>query len=200
MVGRVTRSQSKKTDEPAAATPAKKEEKPTPVKAKKTPAKKKEAAPAKPKSPAKAKGGKKGAKKKEEEPEETKDVETEEAEKKEEETEEKEEEGEKKEEKEAEEKEEKEEDKKKVEVEACKQWGAFKTRAEKIRKAVGDKAKVEINVVKVNTYVLYLGTLGWLSFGLLMFIGFYVISSWYLYCSRAREISLWKLVGVRNQL
>jgi len=146
MVGRVTRSQSKKTDEPAAAaTPAKKEEKPSPVKAKKTPAKKKEAA--KPKSPAKGKGGKKGAAgKKKDEPEETKDVETEEAEKKEEETEEKEEGDEKEDAKEEDAKDEK--DKKKVEVEACKQWSAFKTRAEKIRKAVGDKAIVEINVVK----------------------------------------------------
>lgn len=35
-----------------------------------------------------------------------------------------------------------------VSIEACKQWGAFKTRANKIVQAVGDKAKVEINAEK----------------------------------------------------
>lgn len=35
-----------------------------------------------------------------------------------------------------------------VTIEACKQWGAFKTRAAKIQKAVGDKAVVEINKEK----------------------------------------------------
>lgn len=35
-----------------------------------------------------------------------------------------------------------------VTVEACKQWGAFKTRANKIAKAVGDKAVVQINKEK----------------------------------------------------
>lgn len=39
---------------------------------------------------------------------------------------------------------------KKVEVEACKQWGAFKTRANKILQAVGKKAVVEINKEKVG--------------------------------------------------
>lgn len=38
--------------------------------------------------------------------------------------------------------------KKVVIVEACKQWGAFKTRANKIAKAVGDRALVEINKEK----------------------------------------------------
>jgi len=38
--------------------------------------------------------------------------------------------------------------KKVVTIEACKQWGAFKTRANKILKAVGDKAIVEINKEK----------------------------------------------------
>ena len=40
---------------------------------------------------------------------------------------------------------------KKVEIEACKQWGAFKTRANKILKAVGQKAVVEINKEKVSS-------------------------------------------------
>ena len=39
-------------------------------------------------------------------------------------------------------------EKKIVSVEACKQWGAFKTRANKIAQAVGDKAVVEINKQK----------------------------------------------------
>lgn len=38
--------------------------------------------------------------------------------------------------------------KKVVVVEACKQWGAFKTRANKIAKLVGDRALVEINKEK----------------------------------------------------
>jgi hypothetical protein len=37
-----------------------------------------------------------------------------------------------------------------VTVEACKQWNAFKSRAAKIQKAVGDKATVEINKEKVG--------------------------------------------------
>jgi hypothetical protein len=40
-----------------------------------------------------------------------------------------------------------------VEIEACKQWGAFKTRAVKIQKAVGEKATVEINKDKVSMIV-----------------------------------------------
>jgi len=35
-----------------------------------------------------------------------------------------------------------------ITIEACKQWGAFKTRANKVVKAVGKKANVEINKVK----------------------------------------------------
>jgi hypothetical protein len=42
------------------------------------------------------------------------------------------------------------EEEKKVEIEASKEWGAFKTRAEKIAKAVGGKAVVEINKEKVS--------------------------------------------------
>jgi translation initiation factor 1 (eIF-1/SUI1) len=38
--------------------------------------------------------------------------------------------------------------KKVVTIEACKQWGAFKSRAAKIQKAVGKKATVEINKEK----------------------------------------------------
>jgi hypothetical protein len=38
--------------------------------------------------------------------------------------------------------------KKTVAIEACKQWGAFKTRANTIVKAVGDKAKISINAEK----------------------------------------------------
>jgi len=38
--------------------------------------------------------------------------------------------------------------KKIVTIEACKQWGAFKTRANKILKAVGSQATVEINKEK----------------------------------------------------
>jgi len=38
--------------------------------------------------------------------------------------------------------------KKVVTIEACKQWGAFKSRAAKIEKAVGKKATVEINKEK----------------------------------------------------
>lgn len=40
------------------------------------------------------------------------------------------------------------EGKKIVIIEACKQWGAFKSRANKILKAVGDKATVQINLEK----------------------------------------------------
>lgn len=40
------------------------------------------------------------------------------------------------------------EDKATVSVEACKQWGAFKTRAAKIVQIVGDKAYVEVNKEK----------------------------------------------------
>ena len=40
--------------------------------------------------------------------------------------------------------------KKVVTIEACKQWNAFKTRANAIAKAVGDKAIVEINKEKVR--------------------------------------------------
>jgi len=39
-------------------------------------------------------------------------------------------------------------DKKTVTIEACKQWGAFKTRAAKIQKGVGGRANVVINAVK----------------------------------------------------
>jgi len=37
-----------------------------------------------------------------------------------------------------------------VSIEACKQWGAFKSRAAKIEKAVGSKATVKINEEKVG--------------------------------------------------
>jgi len=42
----------------------------------------------------------------------------------------------------------KDDDKKTVTIEACKQWGAFKTRAAKIQKGVGGRANVVINAVK----------------------------------------------------
>lgn len=40
-----------------------------------------------------------------------------------------------------------------VTIEACKQWGAFKSRAAKIEKAVGKKATVKINEEKVRETV-----------------------------------------------
>jgi hypothetical protein len=41
-----------------------------------------------------------------------------------------------------------------VSIEACKQWGAFKTRANKIAHAIGNKARVQINKEKVSIIVL----------------------------------------------
>jgi len=35
-----------------------------------------------------------------------------------------------------------------VSIEHCKQWGAFKSRANKIAKAIGNKARVDINIEK----------------------------------------------------
>ena len=43
-----------------------------------------------------------------------------------------------------------------VSIEACKQWGAFKTRANKIAAAVGDSAKVVINEEKVRAQYIYM--------------------------------------------
>ena len=58
----------------------------------------------------------------------------------------------------------------KVEIEACKQWGAFKTRAMKISKAVGDKAVVEINAEKVCTRLLAVPSSVWEDIGVRLFL------------------------------